>query len=94
MWWCSILVPGRIFVLLIACFIKFYVCRALQQKQQQHQCIIIICIADLYWVKIVDKFQSEIRISNVFEFKFQNQSSKIQTSFNILTCDQISFECA
>jgi len=31
--------PGRILLLLIACFITFYVHRALQQKQQQ-QCII------------------------------------------------------
>jgi len=31
--------PGRILLLLIACFITFCVRRALQQKQQ-HQCII------------------------------------------------------
>ena len=38
MWWCSILGPCRILLLLIAYFITFYICRALQQKQ--HQCII------------------------------------------------------
>ena len=38
MWWCSILGPGHILLLLIACFITFCVRRALQQKQ--HQCII------------------------------------------------------
>ena len=36
MWWCSIVGPSRI---LLACFITFYVRRALQQKQH-HQCII------------------------------------------------------
>jgi len=40
MTWCSILGPGRILLLLIACFITFYVRRALQQNQQQHQCTI------------------------------------------------------
>jgi len=32
MWWCSILGPGRILLLLIACFITFYVRRALRRK--------------------------------------------------------------
>ena len=54
MLWCSILQPGRILLLLIACFITFDVRRALQQKQKR-QCI-IVWVADLYYVKIVDKF--------------------------------------
>jgi len=34
MWWCSIVGPGRILLLLIARFITFYARKALQQKQQ------------------------------------------------------------
>ena len=37
--WCSILGPGCILVLLIACFITFYVHRALQQKQRNQRII-------------------------------------------------------
>jgi len=71
--WCAILGPGRILVLLIACFITFYVCRALQQKQQQqHQCIIycIRCRSSLS----ENRGQISIRDSNTecmqIEFEF------------------------
>ena len=63
----------------------FYVGRALQQKQQQHQCIIYcMCCRSLL---SENSGQISIRDSNTecmqTEFEFQNQSSKIQTSFNI-----------
>jgi len=73
------------FRLLIACFITFYVCTAMKQKQQQNQCII-------YWMHCQSLLsensgQISIRDSNTkctqIEFEFQNRSSKIQTSFNI-----------
>ena len=70
--WCSILGPGRILLLLTACFITFYVRIALQQKQ--HQCIIYCmrCRSSLS----ENSGQIWIRDSNTkcmpieFEFKF------------------------
>jgi len=35
----------------------------------------IVCVADHYYVKIVDKFQSEIRMPNVFKL---NSNFKIE----------------
>ena len=67
MWSCSVLGPGRILVLLIACFITFYVCRALQQKRQ---CIIYVvhCI----YLLSENSSQISIRDSNTecIQFKF------------------------
>ena len=81
---CSILGPGRILVLLTACFITFYVRRALQQK---HQCIIYCMCCRPLVVKIVNKFQSKSRILNVYVNQIQIQilkaNSKIRTSLNI-----------
>jgi len=72
MWWCSILGPGRISLLLTACFITFNVHKALQQKQ--HRCIIyhMHCRSLLS----ENSGQISIRDSNTkcmqieFEFKF------------------------
>jgi len=64
--------PGRILLLLIACFIMFYVHRALQQKQ--HQCI-IYCMHRRFLL-CENSGQISIRDSNTkcmqieFEFKF------------------------
>ena len=57
MWWCSIL------LLLIACFITFV--EHCNKNNHNINVLFMLCIADLCQVKIVDKFQSEIRISNV-----------------------------
>jgi len=47
MWWCWILGPRRILLLLIASFITFYVRRTLQQNNIINV-LFIACIADLY----------------------------------------------
>jgi len=44
-WW-SVLGPGRILLLLIACFITFSVHRALQQKTTSSSILFIVCIAE------------------------------------------------
>jgi len=67
---------------LIACFITFYVLRALQQKQQ-HQCI-IYCMHCRFLLS-ENSGQISIRDSNTkcLQFEFENRCSKIRTSFNI-----------
>ena len=72
--------PGCILLLLIACFITFYVRRALQQKQQP--CIIYVMRCHSLLMKTVDEFQSEIQISNVCKsnsnFKTEVQKFKLR----------------
>ena len=78
--------PGRILVLLIACFITFDVHRALQQKQQ-HQCIIYVVRCR----SLLGENSGQISIgdSNTecmqIEFEFFNQSLNILNLFNIPT---------
>jgi len=77
---------------IIACFITFYVRRALQQKQQ----CIIYCMS-CRSVLSENSGQILIRDSNTecmqieFKFEFWNQSSKIWTSFNISSSECLTF---
>jgi len=91
MWWCSILGPGRILLLLIACFITFYVHRVLQQKQQ-HQCIIYcMCCRSL-----LSENSEQIRIRFEYRICKSNLSSNFKTKvqkFELCSTFLVVFVC-
>ena len=84
MWWCSILGPCRILLLLITCFITFYIRKGLQQKQ--HQCIIYCMHCRSLLREIVEKFESEIKFEmyadRIWILKPNFENSNIPNQYN------------
>ena len=68
MWLCSVLGLGRILVLFASMFVVL-------QKNNSIDVLFTVCAADHYYVKIVDKFQSEIRMPSVCK---SNSNFKIE----------------
>jgi len=100
MFLCSVLGLGRILVLSFACFITF-LCSYSAAKNNSINVLFIVCAANHQHVKIVDTFQSEIRIPNVCNSNsnFKIEVRKFELRFtslggNVISAHLVTFAAA
>ena len=81
MWWCSILGPGCILLLLVACFITFCVRRALQQKTATSMYYLLYALPIFakwkWWTNFNLRFKYRTYAIRILKPKFENSNFRL-----------------